>query len=127
MLTVSLALSTVHGTERGGEDLFVEVLVEADFEPDPASLAAVFPRAWEDCVEALPKSQPDADSSEEEIWSEGGRLSSYETEYGFKLDWTLEEVRAKVEKVVLEGDWVKRLKTGKYEVREDLYVDGNAD
>lgn len=126
-MRIELSTSTVHGTERGGEDLFVEVLCTSEVEPDPAYRQARLEAAWALCLSSLPQSQAEADERSEDLWLEGGRLRSYETEYEFKVNWTLAEARAKVERVVLEGDWVKRLKTGVYEVREDLYVDGNAD
>jgi hypothetical protein len=75
----------------------------------------------------LPHSHAEADDRQEELWIDGDRLRSYETEYEFKVDWTIADARAKVEKVIFEGEWVKKLRTGTYEVSDDLHVDGNAD
>lgn len=127
MMKIELSLSTVHGTDRGGEDLSVEVLATSTEEPTPALLQSWFESAWKECLEALPKSQPDADSDDAEIWLDGDRVTSYETEYGFKVNWTTAELREKVSEAILEGDWVKKLRTGQYEVCAEIFVDGNAD
>lgn len=127
MMKIELSLSTVHGTDRGGEDLSVEVLATSTAEPTPALLQSWFEASWKECLEGLPTSQADADERDAEIWLEGDRVTSYETEYGFKVNWSLAELREKVAKVVLEGDWVKKLRTRQYEVCAEIFVDGNAD
>jgi len=126
-MKIELATGTVHGMDRGGEDLFLEVKATSDVEPNPEYLRGRFADAWGLCLASLPHSQAEADDRGEELWVDGDRLRSYETAYEFKVDWTIADARAKVEKVIFEGDWVKKLRTGTYEVSEDLHVDGNAD
>lgn len=132
-MKIELSSKTEHGTNRGGEDLFFVVKATSKVEPSPDVLKAVFEAAWQACLAALP-----TDSGEEDIWLDSEEfengattepeLRSHASEcYDFAIAYSLSEARAKVEKTVLEGDWVKRLKTGTYEVSKEFYVDGNAD
>jgi hypothetical protein len=133
-MKIKLSSKTVAGTDRGGEDLFFVVRASSRVEPSPDVLKAEFEKAWEACVASIPK-DPDAEDlwlDDEEVELEAADEPMLRSQmssdcYDFQINWPLSEARKIVERVVLEGGWIKDLKTGKYKVRDKIFVDGNAE
>lgn len=126
-LTLKIDTRTEHGTDKGGEDLFVDVVATTGTE-EPAGLPEAFEAAWRAWTEGLPTSRDDADDADAPLFLKDGRVQgTFETDYGFRVDSSYDDFRSRVLRVVLEGEWKKVLRTGEYSVEGEIFVAGNAD
>ena len=115
-LKIVVAPWEIGGTNRGGEDLYVIISATADAKPTEKALAGVFEQAFKD-VEI---------DSQFEVTKKG--CIQYSTSsYGFEVKWTRAALKERVWKELRTGDWVRHVKTGKYTLRVEIYIDGNAD
>ena len=154
-MKLNVLADVVHGTDRGGEDLFLDV--QASLEPTPcrdelirgycerwldnstnvgtveAGLRSAFEQAWNDYLATLvvvidDESRDDATSLDDsELYVEDGCLKSQPTSYEFQYDWSLVKAQAKVEAVVLSPNWNTRLKDGHVSLSAKIFVVGNAE
>lgn len=156
-MDLSLSRHFLHGTERGGEDLYLRVEITEEDERkvwDPASavppvsflpaLEAAFDPLWErlalrlspEKIEALEEAgedTPEDDTgtlggdSDDELWVEDDELRCRPTP-NYDFEMALSKEDA-WEKVqeIANGEWFKSLKTGVCQVSGVVYVDGNAE
>ncbi len=124
-MQIKLKMKVEAGTDNGGEDLFL-VVTATSGEEEPILTSEAFEAAWNACVADLEGGEYSSDE-EGVVWREGNQLRCHPTDYEFQLDWTLDEAKKEVRKAVLDGDWLKNVRTGKYLLKEEIYIDGNAD
>lgn len=154
-MDLSLSRHFLHGTERGGEDLYLRVEITEEDERkvwDPASavrppsflpaLEAAFDALWgrlsrrfsPEKLEELEEDEADGPAEryacqdeDDELWVEDDELRCRPTpNYDFEMALSKEDAWEKVQEIA-NGEWFKSLKTGVCQVSGVVYVDGNAE
>lgn len=151
-MDLKLSRHFLHGTDRGGEDLYLKVEIEEADERQATNetlrglaLSLAFGQLWErlsrrlspEQIEKLEEADEDVpeddtgvlagDDEDAELWVEGGKLRCRPTpSYEFEFSLSKEEAWEKVREIA-DGEWFKSLKTGVCKVSDVLYVDGNAE
>ena len=132
-MELKLSYGLEHGTDRGGEDVWLQVELVTDDPPgdDVGDRAALAFDAW---LESAPT------TDDAEVWVEDGRVRTLESEYEFCVDRPVEEVRRDVVDLARAGltpagegpfgrheEWQRSLATGTCRLSFELYRDGNAE
>jgi hypothetical protein len=125
-MNVSIETKTVHGTDRGGEDLFLVVELTSEKHPNELTEAEV-DEAWEATVASLTDDEADDPESSDDLLVKNGVLKSGDTGYGFSVSKPVAWLKERVRKLAKDGDWMQRVRTGTFIVEEEIFCGGNAD
>jgi hypothetical protein len=129
-MKITLKTKVVHGTDRGGEDLFLVVKVASRKDPRTLDAAKEARTAFEKAWGSLPhENEIRAGEGAEDLFRVGqDGLSSNPTEqYDFKVEDTKERLWTEILDLVEGDEWKLALKSGQYGVQKRIYVDGNAE
>jgi len=119
-MKIELSSDMTHGTDRGGEDLFLLIKVTQDTEPDPKILKKEVPVVLAKALEAY--------NDTDDLYTQDGCLCGGPTDF-YQIEFAVDKktLTKLVMDTVLKGEWVLVLRTKEYRVENRIFMNGNAE
>ena len=147
-MKLELKYKCVAGTDRGGEDVSLRVILTSVIEPNPETAGQEAEQAFEDwktnffneCCKGKDGEDDllgeslltDGDPPNGVVLTSDDRIKTFGSEYGFRIDEPADKVKQDVVRLAtgifdLEAEWIFGQKSRIWKIERDFYTDGNAD